>query len=155
MNSTGAEVDARLSVAGACAHSCGSPWGVGLLGGFGRADSFLWYFSTMGNWLYNYQTILVGGIGFLGVVVTLEYAKKVSKYLNNTDIRCSVDFRNEKIGKKIRDAEVLKIPYMLVVGEKEVESDQVAIRKHGQGDQGLMKLTEFAEKTLKEAAIPE
>ena len=71
------------------------------------------------------------------------YAEKVLKYLNNHDIRGFVDDRNEKIGKKIRDAEVSKTPFMLIVGEKEAENQQISIRKHKEGDQGTMSLDEF------------
>ncbi len=71
------------------------------------------------------------------------YAEKVLKYLNNHDIRGFVDDRNEKIGKKIRDAEVSKIPFMLIVGEKEAENQQISVRKHKEGDQGTMSLNEF------------
>lgn len=72
-----------------------------------------------------------------------DYAKSVSKFLNNYDIRTLVDDRNEKIGKKIRDNELRRIPYLLIVGEKEQESNLVAVRVQGQGDKGQMKLEEF------------
>ncbi|MFT4522789.1 MAG: threonyl-tRNA synthetase [Bacteroidia bacterium] len=72
-----------------------------------------------------------------------DYAKNVLIYLNKHDIRGFVDERNEKIGKKIRDAEVAKVPFMLVVGEKEAENEQVAVRKHGEGDQGVLSLKDF------------
>lgn len=71
------------------------------------------------------------------------YAEEVAQALKEVDIRAEVDDRNEKIGKKIRDTELMKVPYMLVVGEKEMESRQVAVRKHGQGDQGVVALNEF------------
>ena len=71
------------------------------------------------------------------------YAKKVSRLLNNSDIRALVDERDEKIGKKIRDAEIKKIPYMLVVGEKEEQENSVAVRKHGHGDQGSVTVDAF------------
>lgn len=73
-----------------------------------------------------------------------DYAKKVSELLNISDIRGLVDDRNEKIGKKIRDNEVNKIPFMLVVGEKEAEEGKVAVREHGKGDIGTMTIEEFA-----------
>jgi threonyl-tRNA synthetase len=73
-----------------------------------------------------------------------EYAQNVLKYLNNLDIRGFVDERNEKIGKKIRDSEVKKIPFMLIVGEKEFENEQIAVRQHGKGDLGVMTYNEFA-----------
>jgi threonyl-tRNA synthetase len=79
-----------------------------------------------------------------------EYAEKVSKYLNNCDIRSLIDQRNEKVGKKIRDNELKKIPYLLVVGEKEENSDTVAVRRQGEGDKGTMKLSEFADMLAKE-----
>jgi threonyl-tRNA synthetase len=72
-----------------------------------------------------------------------EYAQKVSDFLNNYDIRTLIDLRNEKIGKKIRDNELKRIPYLLIVGEKEMESNTVAVRKQGDGDKGVMKLEEF------------
>ncbi len=73
-----------------------------------------------------------------------EYAEKVLNFLNNCDIRSLVDFRNEKIGKKIRDNELKKIPYLLVVGEKEEASDTVAVRKQGDGDKGCKSIEDFA-----------
>ena len=72
-----------------------------------------------------------------------EYAKKVLNFLNNSDIRAVLDDRNEKIGKKIRDNELKRIPYLLIVGEKEAEEQKVAVRKQGEGDNGVMKLDEF------------
>ncbi|MBS2099049.1 threonine--tRNA ligase [Carboxylicivirga linearis] len=72
-----------------------------------------------------------------------EYAKKVLNFLNNSDIRAVLDDRNEKIGKKIRDNELKRIPYLLIVGEKEAEEQKVAVRKQGEGDNGVMKLEEF------------
>jgi threonyl-tRNA synthetase len=65
-----------------------------------------------------------------------EYAEKVLEFLNNYDIRGLVDDRNEKIGKKIRDAELAKVPFMLIVGEKEFESNQVSVRQRAIGDHG-------------------
>lgn len=82
-----------------------------------------------------------------------EYGKKVSKLLENHDIRGLIDNRNEKTGKKIRDAELKKIPYMLIVGEKEAENGTVSVRKHGEGDLGEMTLEEFKEKIIKEIEI--
>ncbi len=73
-----------------------------------------------------------------------DYAKKVLELLNNSDIRGLVDERNEKIGKKIRDNEVNKIPFMLVVGEKEAEDGTVAVREQGKGDIGTMTIEDFA-----------
>ncbi len=79
-----------------------------------------------------------------------DYAKKVSDLLNNYDIRSVLDDRNEKIGRKIRDNELKKIPYLLVVGEKEAEEDNVSVRKHGEGDMGVMSIKEFSELVNKE-----
>ena len=79
-----------------------------------------------------------------------DYAEKVLKYLNNYDIRTLIDERSEKVGKKIRDNELKKIPYLLVVGEKEEKSDSVAVRRQGEGDKGVMKLKEFAEMIVSE-----
>jgi threonyl-tRNA synthetase (EC 6.1.1.3)/Ser-tRNA(Thr) hydrolase (EC 3.1.1.-) len=73
------------------------------------------------------------------------YAEKVSGLLNNYDIRGFVDARNEKVGKKIREAELTKIPFMLVVGEKEAETNQVAVRKRGGDDLGSMSIDKFVE----------
>lgn len=71
------------------------------------------------------------------------YAKKVSQLLNNSDIRTLVDERDEKIGKKIRDSEIKKIPYMLIVGEKEEKDGVVSVRQHGKGDTGSMSTEAF------------
>lgn len=79
-----------------------------------------------------------------------EKCKAVLNVLNNYDIRGFVDDRNEKVGKKIRDAEVSKVPYMLIIGEKEVENGTVSVRKHGEGDQGVMEVEEFASYLNKE-----
>lgn len=79
-----------------------------------------------------------------------DYAKKVLNYLNNCDIRTLIDDRNEKIGKKIRDNELKRIPYLLIVGEKEFESETVSVRIQGDGDKGSMKLDEFADLINKE-----
>jgi threonyl-tRNA synthetase len=73
-----------------------------------------------------------------------DYAQKVLSVLNNSDIRGFVDDRNEKIGKKIRDNEMKKIPFMLVVGEKEAEEGKVSVRRHGQGDVGVFTIEEFS-----------
>ncbi len=72
-----------------------------------------------------------------------EYSEKVAAALREADIRAEVDDRNEKIGKKIRDTELMKVPYMLVVGEKEMNEGKVAVRKHGEGDKGTLLLDEF------------
>ncbi len=73
-----------------------------------------------------------------------NYAKHVSDILNFSDIRSFVDDRNEKIGRKIRDNELKRVPWLLVVGEKEAESGTVSLRKQGEGDKGVMKPEEFA-----------
>ena len=72
-----------------------------------------------------------------------EYSKTVLNFLNNSDIRTLIDDRNEKIGKKIRDNELKRIPYLLVIGEKEVESGTISVRRQGEGDKGAMKPDEF------------
>jgi threonyl-tRNA synthetase len=79
-----------------------------------------------------------------------DYAQKVNAYLNANDVRSTVDERNEKIGRKIRDNEMKRIPYMLVVGEKEQAEGTVSVRKQGQGDQGSMKFEDFAKKINEE-----
>ncbi len=73
-----------------------------------------------------------------------DYSEKVSKFLNNYDIRTLIDERNEKIGKKIRDNELKRIPYLLIIGEKEQESETVSVRRQGEGDKGVMTLNDFA-----------
>jgi len=73
----------------------------------------------------------------------VTHAQALLKLLDNCDIRALVDERNEKTGRKIRDAELNKIPFMLIIGEKEVEEGTVSVRKHGEGDLGSMKLEEF------------
>ncbi len=73
-----------------------------------------------------------------------DYAKKVCELLNNYDIRAFVDERNETIGKKIRENELKRIPFLLIVGEKEAESGTVSVRKQGDGDKGVMTPDEFA-----------
>lgn len=73
-----------------------------------------------------------------------EYAKKVLSLLARFDLRGSIDDRNEKTGKKIRDAEISKIPFMLIVGEKEEAENSVSVRRHGEGDMGSMSIEEFA-----------
>ncbi|RRD72195.1 threonine--tRNA ligase [Tannerella forsythia] len=73
-----------------------------------------------------------------------DYAHQVAGELEQHDIRVLVDDRNEKIGRKIRDNELKRIPYMLIVGEKEQENNEISIRKQGEGDQGTMKIATFA-----------
>lgn len=72
-----------------------------------------------------------------------DYAEKLNDILNRNDIRTLKDMRSEKIGRKIRDAEMKKVPYMLIVGEKEMNENTVSVRKHGQGDLGSMPVDEF------------
>jgi threonyl-tRNA synthetase len=83
-----------------------------------------------------------------------EYAQKLFEDLKANDIRGFFDDRDEKIGRKIRDAEVKKVPYMLIVGEKEVAEGKVAVRKHGVGDQGSMLVNDFINLFLKESTPP-
>jgi threonyl-tRNA synthetase len=73
-----------------------------------------------------------------------DYAYEIAKELNNQEIRVQVDDRNEKIGRKIRDNELKRIPYMLIVGEKEAENKEVAVRRQGEGDKGSMPVADFA-----------
>ena len=80
------------------------------------------------------------------------YAEEVRAYLDSQDIRAIVDDRNEKIGRKIRDNELKHIPYLLVVGEKEAENGEVSVRKQGQGDQGSMKIADFAKNIAEEVS---
>ena len=81
-----------------------------------------------------------------------DHAKSLLNSLNNYDIRGFVDDRNEKIGKKIRETELRKVPYMLIIGEKEVASDKVSVRKQGEGDLGSFSTEDFAEIIQKEVA---
>ncbi|MFT4645120.1 MAG: threonyl-tRNA synthetase, partial [Planctomycetota bacterium] len=72
-----------------------------------------------------------------------KYSEKVLKSLENSEIRALVDNRNEKTGRKIRDAEVSKTPYMVIVGEKEENEGTVSVRKHGEGDLGTFAIEDF------------
>ncbi len=72
-----------------------------------------------------------------------DYAESINSVLNQHAFRTNLDLRSEKIGKKIRDAEMMKIPYMLVIGEKEVENKQISVRKHGKGDLGTFTIEDF------------
>lgn len=83
-----------------------------------------------------------------------EYATKVYEMLKSQDIRGILDDRDEKIGRKIRDAETKKVPFMLIVGEREAAENKVAVRKHGQGDQGSVSLDEFVSSFKIECAAP-
>ncbi|NPD45260.1 MULTISPECIES: threonine--tRNA ligase [unclassified Lentimicrobium] len=79
-----------------------------------------------------------------------KYAEKVFNLMENAEIRAQIDTRSEKMGRKIRDAEMSKIPYMLVVGEKEEETGTVSVRRHGEGDLGTFKVEELIEMIQKE-----
>ena len=79
-----------------------------------------------------------------------DYAYAVAKQLSADDIRAVVDDRNEKIGRKIRDNELRRIPYMVIVGEKEAQNSEISVRKQGGIDEGTMKVTTFAEKLTRE-----
>src|ERR1700744_4955081 len=81
---------------------------------------------------------------------SLDYAQSLSRMLKNADIRVEVDDRNEKIGKKIRDTELARVPYMLVVGEKEMNENKVAVRRQGKGDLGVKGIEEFIAEVRKE-----
>ena len=72
-----------------------------------------------------------------------DYAKKVVEFLNNNDIRASIDDRNETIGKKIRENELKRVPFLLIVGEKEADTQTISVRKQGDGDKGQMSVEEF------------
>ncbi len=80
----------------------------------------------------------------------MEYANKVYKELKDGGVRVELNIDADSLGKKIRNAEASKVPYMLILGEKEVESDQVSVRQRGQKDLGAMSLGDFAEKVIKE-----
>ena len=87
----------------------------------------------------------------LGGPDSTDYAKKVNAQLKESGIRSEVDFKNEKIGYKIREAEMQKIPYMFIVGQKEMESDSISVRRHGEGDLGSFPIKDFIDKIQKEA----
>lgn len=80
----------------------------------------------------------------------IDYAKKVNAKLKENGIRSEVDFKNEKIGYKIREAEMQKIPYMFIVGQKEMDADSISVRRHGVGDLGSYAVKEIIEKILTE-----
>jgi threonyl-tRNA synthetase len=82
----------------------------------------------------------------------LDYARGAAERLRAAGLRVEIDERSESIGKKIREAEVLKVPYMLVVGDKEQEADSVAVRRHKEGDLGVQPLDDFAERARHEIA---
>jgi threonyl-tRNA synthetase len=80
----------------------------------------------------------------------LHYAREVESKLHGAGVRVELDARSESVGKKIRDAETAKVPYMLIVGDREQESDAVSVRRHGDGDIGLMAPAEFADQVANE-----
>ena len=80
----------------------------------------------------------------------MDYANTVLNSLKKADIRAEIDERNEKIGKKIRDTEVMKVPYMLVIGEKEVNEGKVSVRRQGKGDAGTKLVNEFISELVAE-----
>ena len=81
-----------------------------------------------------------------------DYARKVAKYLGNNNVRAIIDDRNEKIGRKIRDNELKRTPYMVIVGEKEMEEGLVSMRKQGGGEQATMSMEDFAKRINDEVA---
>ena len=81
-----------------------------------------------------------------------DYADKVQQYLESVDVRAIVDNRNEKIGRKIRDNEIKRIPYMVIVGEKEEADGTVAMRQQGGGEQAVMSLEDFGKRINDEVA---
>ena len=80
----------------------------------------------------------------------LDYAKTLLQKLKKADIRAEIDDRSEKIGKKIRDTELARVPYMLVVGEKEVNEGKVSVRKQGKGDAGTFEVDAFIAAAVEE-----
>jgi threonyl-tRNA synthetase len=79
-----------------------------------------------------------------------KYAKKVSELLENAEIRALIDSRSEKTGRKIRDAEISKVPYMIIVGEKEEGEGTISVRRHGEGDLGTFAIEDFIQLINKE-----
>ena len=80
----------------------------------------------------------------------MDYANTILQSLKNADIRVEIDDRQEKIGRKIRDTELAKVPYMLVVGEKEMNENMVSVRKQGQGDSGTVLADDFVKMITEE-----
>jgi threonyl-tRNA synthetase len=80
----------------------------------------------------------------------LDYARRVEETLRGDGIRVEVDGRTESVGRKIRDAELSKVPYMLVVGDREMDAGEVSVRRHHEGDLGAMALASFAQRALEE-----
>jgi threonyl-tRNA synthetase len=86
--------------------------------------------------------------------VFVEYAESVAEHLGQKGLRAHVDARREGVGYKIRDAEVHKIPYMLVVGEREVGTGKVSVRSHAEGELGTMDLDHLVDRLVQEASPP-
>jgi threonyl-tRNA synthetase len=84
-----------------------------------------------------------------------EYAREVQSALTGAGLRADLDERTESVGRKIREAELRKVPYMLVVGDREAEQRAVALRRHREGDQGTVALAEVVERLVAEAASRE
>jgi threonyl-tRNA synthetase len=82
----------------------------------------------------------------------LSYASRIAGELRELGLRVEVDDRSESVGRKIRDAELRKVRYMLVVGDSEEREGRVAVRRHGEGDQGVLPASEFAARALEEVA---
>jgi threonyl-tRNA synthetase len=81
----------------------------------------------------------------------IEYCQDVENQLKKHDIRGFIDDRNESVGKKIRDTELKKVPFMFIIGDKEVEAGNLSVRRQGHGDLGIMTVEEFAKYFLEEA----
>ena len=83
----------------------------------------------------------------------MDYSNTILQTLKKADIRVEIDDRSEKIGKKIRDTEILKVPYMLVIGEKEMNEGMVSIRRQGKGDLGAKDLNQFVSELVEEIKL--
>jgi threonyl-tRNA synthetase len=82
----------------------------------------------------------------------MPYAEEVRAAFRKAGVRVEIDDRNEKIGKKIRDTEMLKVPYMLVIGEKEVAENKLSVRRQGKGDLGMLDKDDFLAQVVAEIA---
>jgi threonyl-tRNA synthetase len=82
----------------------------------------------------------------------MDYASAVKEALKKAGVRVELDDRNEKIGKKIRDTELMKVPYMLIIGEKEATENMVSVRRQGKGDAGTVGLKQFVDEITQEIA---
>ena len=80
----------------------------------------------------------------------MPYAETVFAELKKAGVRVAIDDRNEKIGKKIRDTEIMKVPYMLVIGEKEVAENKLSVRRQGKGDMGMLDKSAFLAQVVDE-----